>query len=359
MVRLAQGDFARETAFSDDPVSVAVSFVEAGARWLHVVDLDGARHGEAKHGPVVQGIVDAVGDLARVEVAGGLRTEEAVASALEIGAVRVVVGTAALRDPAFAGTLVQRHGPDRVAVAADVRDGAAVGEGWRAGADRAPVESAIRAVIDRGIRTLEVTAIDRDGLLGGPDLDLYRGLIRVAPSAKVIASAGIAAIDDVRAVRDVGGAGAIIGRALYEGRLALPDALAALDQATIDPTTAAVRRPSDGELLGYVRASEDGWSAEAVFGGCLARTANRADALEVVEADGLASLARRWWYRPTPDADWEVALVQEAWPGRARLVRGRYALPGMPTIVVERADLARGAVLTLERPPGVDADRVV
>src|SRR6476619_5052453 len=125
VVRLQQGDFDRETAFSDDPVAVARSFADAGVRWLHVVDLDGARTGEPVHAAIIRDIVAAVGRDLAVEAAGGLRTEESVDTVLAEGAARAVVGTAALRDPAFAGRLVATHGSIRIVAALDIRDGLA------------------------------------------------------------------------------------------------------------------------------------------------------------------------------------------------------------------------------------------
>jgi phosphoribosylformimino-5-aminoimidazole carboxamide ribotide isomerase len=225
VVRLVRGDFARETVYGDDPVEVAARFVEEGTSWLHVVDLDGARDPAARQLAAVAAIVAGVGERARVEVAGGLRTEAAVDEALRAGAARAVVGTSALRDPRFAARLVAAHGPDRIAVALDVRDGLAVGQGWRPGAPGVPVSEAVGALADAGVTTFEVTAIDRDGTLAGPDVDL---LARVAGLGRgaVIASAGIASLADVRDVRDLGCAGVIVGRALYDGRLALLDALA-------------------------------------------------------------------------------------------------------------------------------------
>ena len=224
VVRLVQGDFERETAFSDDPLAVARSFADAGAAWIHVVDLDGARTGVPAHGAVIRGIVDAVGDRLRVEVAGGLRTEDSVAAALSAGAARAVVGTAALHDPAFAGQLVAAHGPDRVAVALDVRDGLALGEGWRPGAAGIRAEDALAALAEGGVTTFEATAIDRDGLLGGPDLELLTRLVALG-RGRVIASGGVSSVADVRAVRELGCAGAILGRALYEGRIDLASAM--------------------------------------------------------------------------------------------------------------------------------------
>ncbi len=223
VVRLEQGDFDRETAFSDDPVGVATSFAAAGARWLHVVDLDGARSGNPAHGEVIREIVDAVGDRVSVEVAGGLRTDAAVEDVLRAGAARVVVGTAALADPSFAKGLILAHGPDRLAVALDVRDDRAVGHGWQ-GDDGIPVLDALSSLADAGVSTFEVTAIARDGLLGGPDLDLYARLI-ASRRGSIIASAGVTSGEDIAALRSVGCSGAIIGRALYDGRLDLRDVL--------------------------------------------------------------------------------------------------------------------------------------
>jgi phosphoribosylformimino-5-aminoimidazole carboxamide ribotide isomerase len=226
VVRLRQGDFGQETAYSDDPVAVAVEFAAGGAEWLHVVDLDGARTGVPAHVATTQAIAAAVGEAVRVEVAGGLRTDANVRRALAAGAARVVLGTAALRDPAFAAAAVRNYGTDRVAVAIDVRDGRASGEGWDANAPSTDALDAIRRLADEGVSTFEVTAIDRDGLLLGPDLDLLTHAVELE-RGRIIASAGIASIEDVAAVRTLGCAGAIVGRALYEGQLSLRDALSA------------------------------------------------------------------------------------------------------------------------------------
>jgi phosphoribosylformimino-5-aminoimidazole carboxamide ribotide isomerase len=226
VVRLEQGDFERETAFSDDPVGVAVAFADAGARWLHVVDLDGARTGVPAHGAAIAAIVDAVGGRVSVEVAGGLRTVSAVAAALDAGAARVVIGTAAVLDPGFAAGLVEHHGAGAIAVAIDVRGGEAVGHGWSVEQSGVDAAGAMVELRDAGVTVFEVTAIEQDGLLGGPDLALYRRLLDLGVG-DVIASAGIASVADIRAVRSIGCAGAIIGRALYDGRLSLADALEA------------------------------------------------------------------------------------------------------------------------------------
>jgi len=224
VVRLRQGDFERETAYDVDPAATAKAFAAGGARWLHVVDLDGARSGVPAQGRAIASIVAAVRERTQVEVAGGLRDVQAVAEALAAGAARAVVGTAALREPGFAGRLVGTHGSDRVAAAIDVRDGRAVGHGWSADAPGTDAAEAIRRLADVGLLTFEVTAIERDGLLEGPNLGLYERLVGLDLGA-IIASGGIATLEDLRAVRDIGCSGAIVGRALYEGRLLLGDAL--------------------------------------------------------------------------------------------------------------------------------------
>lgn len=227
VVRLRQGDFDRQTAYEGDPVDVAEGFARAGARWLHVVDLDGARTGVPAHGSIIVEIVAAVGDRAAVEVAGGLRDPASVAAVLASGAARAVVGTSAIHDPTFAANLVETHGSGRIAVAIDVRDGRAVGSGWALGQAGIDAGEAIRGLADVGVVTFEVTAIERDGLLEGPDLALYEHLMPLIGPGTIIASGGIATLDDLRAVRDIGCAGAIVGRAIHDGRLDLPAVLAA------------------------------------------------------------------------------------------------------------------------------------
>ncbi|MBI2764117.1 MAG: 1-(5-phosphoribosyl)-5-[(5-phosphoribosylamino)methylideneamino] imidazole-4-carboxamide isomerase [Chloroflexi bacterium] len=226
VVRLERGDFSRETAFSDDPRAVARAFIDAGARWIHVVDLDAARSGIPIHEAAIRAIVAEAGPSVRIEVAGGRRTADGVAAALKVGADRVVLGTAALVDPAFASRLVTRYGPERVVVSLDVRDGRAVGNAWKDGTDDPPVGLALDRLLDAGVRWFEVTAIHRDGTLAGPDLELLE-FVRHDPRAVVIASGGISTPADIRAVRSMGCAGAIVGRALYDGTMSLEAALRA------------------------------------------------------------------------------------------------------------------------------------
>ncbi|OGO51517.1 MAG: hypothetical protein A2V84_06640 [Chloroflexi bacterium RBG_16_70_13] len=228
VVRLRQGDFDRETTFGDDPVAVARDLADRGVRWLHVVDLDGARTGTPQQASVIAAIVEAVGGRVAVEVAGGLRSDEAVDAALDAGASRAIVGTAAIADPAFAARLVARHGPGRIGVALDVRGEEAVGHGWTLGRGGLPIAAAIATLLAAGIRWFEATAIDRDGMLTGPDIELLQRCVAGAgASARVIASGGIRSVEDMLATWTIGCTGAIVGRALYEGRFELDRALGA------------------------------------------------------------------------------------------------------------------------------------
>jgi phosphoribosylformimino-5-aminoimidazole carboxamide ribotide isomerase len=226
VVRLVEGDFARETRYDDDPEAVALGFVAAGARWIHVVDLDGAK-GEGRQTDAIERIVRAVAGRAACQVGGGLRSAEAVEAMLAAGASRVVLGTAILADPGLAQTLVAAHGSARIVAALDVRDGRAVGDGWVPGATGREVDEAIAAVADAGVVRFAVTSIARDGALGGPDLALLQRLVAARRGA-IIASGGISSIADLEAVRDIGCEAAIVGRAIYEGMLDLTAALAAL-----------------------------------------------------------------------------------------------------------------------------------
>lgn len=232
VVRLRQGDFAREQVYGEDPGLVAAAFADQGAGWIHVVDLDGARAGERRQGSIIEGIVRSLaerppGSTVRLQVAGGIRTPDALAEVLAAGASRAVLGTIALRDPEAVGAAVVRHGPDRIAVALDVRDGLAIGEGWLPGVAGVPVADAFARLTAEGVTTFNVTAIDRDGLLGGPDVDLVAACVR-STDAAIVASGGIASLDDLRAVRAVGCRGAILGRSLYEGTIELAEAIAAV-----------------------------------------------------------------------------------------------------------------------------------
>ncbi len=226
VVRLVEGDFDRETHYAIDPLAVAEGFAAAGARWVHVVDLDAARSGagSAANRDAVRRLLTALRGHLAFEIGGGIRTPAAAEAWLELGARRVVLGTAFLQDPGLAELLVRRLGPAHLAAALDVRGDEAVGEGWRPGAIAAPVAATLDRLAGAGIETFVVTAIARDGRLAGPDLALLGRLVATG-RGRVIASGGIGSLADLEAVLELGCSGAIIGRAIYEGRLDLRGAL--------------------------------------------------------------------------------------------------------------------------------------
>lgn len=220
-VRLIEGDFARETSFDADPADAAHRWAAAGAGWIHVVDLDAAVAGRPVNTNSVKGILDSVD--APVQLGGGMRTVDDVASAFAIGVSRVVIGTKAITDHTFVMSLIDEWGDDRIAVGLDARDGKLAGSGWLEQTDTSAVAVAAELSAS-GIRHLVYTDIRRDGTLAGPNLDALAEMVGIAPDG-VIASGGIGSITDVEHVRDLGAAGVIIGRALYDGRVDLADAI--------------------------------------------------------------------------------------------------------------------------------------
>lgn len=216
VVRLFRGDFAAETVYDDDPVEVAVRFQSEGARRLHIVDLDAAR-GTGTNRDIVREICRAI--AIPVQLGGGLRTLPAVEEALEDGAARAILGTAAALDTAFVEDAV-RHFHDRVVVAVDVRDGRVMTHAWQAEGPR--VEEALPALSDAGTPRFLVTSIRMDGTMDGPDLDLYR-LVLGLTERPAIASGGVRVADDVRELRDLGLEAAVVGKALYSGTLRLEE----------------------------------------------------------------------------------------------------------------------------------------
>lgn len=227
-VRLARGAFDESTVYDADPVEAARRWVQMGARALHVVDLDGARAGAPVNLEHVRGIVEAVG--VPVQVGGGLRSSEAVADAIEAGAHRVVMGTAAYRDVDLLDEVVERIG-DRLVVSLDARGGKLAASGWVEQTEL-PVEAAIEHLASRGVRRFVFSSIERDGMLSGPDLD---GMKRVARAVRgsFVYSGGVSSLEDLRALarlRQVNLSGVIVGKALYEGRFTVAEAQATLGE---------------------------------------------------------------------------------------------------------------------------------
>lgn len=227
-VRLLRGDYDAETVYSDDPLDVARAYEAAGAEWIHVVDLDAARTGEPVNAPLVAAIATSVG--CSIEAGGGVRTAEAAERLLGAGVARVVVGTAAVEQPGLVAELCARH-PGRVAVGLDARGRSLAVRGWTetTGAD---LTDAARRLEDAGAAALIVTEIGRDGTMFGPDVDQLFAVLE-ATAVDVIASGGVGTLEDLGTLAglrrgDRSLAGVIVGRALYEGRFTVEEALACL-----------------------------------------------------------------------------------------------------------------------------------
>jgi phosphoribosylformimino-5-aminoimidazole carboxamide ribotide isomerase len=217
VVRLQQGDYDQETVYGDDPVAVARAFEAAGAPWIHVVDLDAARR-DGSNRAVVVSIADAVS--VPIQTGGGVRD----GSLLDEGVARVVLGSAAADDPELVRRLASEY-PDRVAVGLDHRDGEVRVRGWEQGSGRKLLD-VVEELALPGVAAFVVTDISRDAMLVGPDVEGLRS-VRQRTSVPVIASGGVGSLDDITALRDTGVAGVIVGKAIYEKRFTVEEAVAA------------------------------------------------------------------------------------------------------------------------------------
>lgn len=222
-VRLERGRAERETVYGADPFAAALGFARSGAEWVHVVDLDAA-FGEGSNRPLIREL--AAAGMLRVQTGGGLRSEADLAEVLEAGAARAVIGTAAIEDPELVRRAVERWGAERVAVGLDARGRRPAVRGWREEAD-ADLFAFGRSLVELGVRTLIYTDIERDGMLAGPNVAMAAELA-AASGAEVIVSGGIGSLEHVAAARAAaaqGVAGVILGKALYEARVELGEAL--------------------------------------------------------------------------------------------------------------------------------------
>jgi len=221
-VRLRQGDMAQATIFNEDAAAQAATFEAQGFEWLHVVDLNGAFAGHSVNAPAIRGILDAI--KMPVQLGGGIRDFAAIASWLEAGVTRVILGTVAVRDPALVKQAAKSF-PGRIAVGIDARDGVVAVEGWAKASSLSATELA-RRFEDEGVAAIIFTDIARDGMLQGVNVAATAALAR-AVSIPIIASGGVSGVEDIRQLIDSGApiAGAVIGRALYDGRIKPAEAL--------------------------------------------------------------------------------------------------------------------------------------
>lgn len=227
-VRLDQGDYAREKRYATQPVALARAYAEAGAGWLHVVDLDAARVGRFLHLELIARIAAECG--LKVQAGGGVRSLADVESLLDVGAARVVVGSTAVRQRELVAGWIAQLGPESICVALDARplaDGSwsLPVAGWTEDTGIGLHQTVDWFAGEGGLRHLLCTDITRDGMYAGPNLDLYRGLVARHPRLQLQGSGGVRDAADLRALRDTGVAGAVVGKALLEGRLSLAEAL--------------------------------------------------------------------------------------------------------------------------------------
>ncbi len=228
VVRLLQGDYAQQTTYGDDPLPRAQAFAAAGASWMHLVDLDAARAGGYTLAPLLAAIAAQTG--LKVQTGGGVRSRDDVARILDAGAARVVVGSVSVREPDTVIGWLREFGPDRLTIALDARqaeDGRWLlpVHGWTETAEDT-LEALAQRYAEAGMQHLLCTDIARDGMLSGPNIDLYRHLARLLPGVAVQASGGVRDAQDVAQAKAVGCGGAILGKALLEGRMTLEGALA-------------------------------------------------------------------------------------------------------------------------------------
>lgn len=221
-VRLQKGDYEKVTVYSEFPEKVAKYFYDCGAKYLHVVDLDGAKSGNADNFETIKKIISAAG--LSVEVGGGIRTMDVVKKYAEIGVDRIILGTAALNDREFLRNAVAAYG-DRITVGVDIKDGMVAIKGWTE-VSGVSCEEFCKDLADIGVSTIICTDISKDGMMSGTNLELYKNLNREFP-INIVASGGVSTIEDIKALRNMDMFGAILGKALYTGAIKLEEAIAA------------------------------------------------------------------------------------------------------------------------------------
>jgi phosphoribosylformimino-5-aminoimidazole carboxamide ribotide isomerase len=223
-VRLRQGDYAQETVFGHDPAAMARRWIEQGASWLHIVDLDGAREGRPVNGESVRSIIAATREGGHCQLGGGLRTEADIDGALGWGVERVVLGTRALQEPAWCESLCRKF-PGKIVAGIDAKNGQAATHGWLEVSQSKALDLA-RRFAEMPLAAIVYTDIGRDGMMAGPNLEAMAELAAKVP-VPIIASGGVTTLEDVQRLAALGLAGCIIGRALYEGTVELAAAIEA------------------------------------------------------------------------------------------------------------------------------------
>jgi len=220
-VRLLQGDFNKETVYSDDPVGVARAFADAGIRRLHMVDLDGARRGSSSNIDILKAVSTSCS--LSIDFGGGVRSANNVRVILDSGAAMVTIGSLAVREPEKIRAWAIEFGIDKFMIGIDIRDGRAAVNGWYQDTEKGVAE-VLSSLIPAGLRRYFVTDIAKDGAMEGPALDLYRGIIAEFPEIELIASGGVRTMQDISDLDEIGCSGVIVGRAIYEATITTEEA---------------------------------------------------------------------------------------------------------------------------------------
>lgn len=219
-VRLAQGDYAQKKVYETDPVAVARTFEEAGLEYLHLVDLDGAKQGKVTNWKVVEEICSSTS--LKVDFGGGIKTKSEIRQLLELGVKQVNLGSVAVKEPEKVSIWVDEFGADKIILSADVREERIAISGWTETSSLS-IQDFISNYQKIGITYVTCTDISKDGMLGGPNVDLYAKLLTQFPSLKLIASGGVSNLNDLKQLKATGLYGAIVGKAIYEGRVSLTE----------------------------------------------------------------------------------------------------------------------------------------
>lgn len=219
-VRLTHGDFGQKTVYSRKPLEVAKRFEAAGLNRLHMVDLDGAKRGKPANLHVLE--VVAGGTNLQIDFGGGIKSEADITDVFSAGAAMVNIGSLAVKEPETFLAWVKKYGGDKILLGADTRKGKVAINGWQTETEKWILEM-LRDFAGRGVANVFVTDIDHDGAMAGPSIELYRQIVKLRPSIKLIASGGVRSIDDIDELIEIGCRGVIVGKAIYEGRIKLED----------------------------------------------------------------------------------------------------------------------------------------
>ena len=219
-VRLTKGDYATKKVYNEDPLEVAKSFEDNGLKYLHLVDLDGAKEKRIINWKMLERLATRTSLI--IDFGGGIKGNEDVRIAFESGANQITGGSVAVKDPQVFESWLMTYGTDKIILGADAKEGKIAVSGWQEETDQ-EIESFIEAYVKKGIEYVISTDISKDGMLEGPSLDLYKSILEKLPSLKLIASGGVSSIDDLVQLKEKGLEGAIVGKAIYEGRIDLKD----------------------------------------------------------------------------------------------------------------------------------------